>query len=116
MREDHANFPGATHGGLIACALDEVMGQTVFVETGALAVSLEAHVEWLASTPIQQNLTIKSQILHKFGRYFLVGCELYCGRKQCAKSRGLYFQPSAQMMAKMLRLKEIPLEAQAWFK
>ena len=116
MQDDHANFPGATHGGLVACALDEVMGQTVFVDTGALAVSLEAHVEWLASTPIHQNLIITAQIIHKIGQFFLVASEIRCGQKICAKSSGLYFQPTAQMMAKMLRLKDLSLEAQQWFK
>ena len=116
MRETHANFPGATHGGLIACALDEVMGQTVFVDSGALAVSLEARIEWLASTPIHQSLTINAQIIFKIGRFFAVASELRSGHKLCAKSSGLYFQPSAQMMAKMLRLKQLPSEAQSWFK
>lgn len=116
MRENHANFPGAAHGGLVACALDEVMGQTVFVDSGALAVSLEARVEWMASTPINQSLTVKSQIILKIGRFFLVASELRSEQKLCAKSSGLYFQPSARMMAKMLRLKQLPLEVHPWFR
>lgn len=116
MQDSHANFPGASHGGLVACALDEVMGQLVFIDTGALAVSLEAHVEWLASTPIKQHLTITAQIIYKCGPFFLVASELHCGPKLCAKSSGLYFQPTSHMMAKMLRLKELPLGAKPWFK
>ena len=113
----HSNFPGATHGGLVACALDEVMGQSVFVETGALAVSLEANFEWLKSTPVNDYVLIKSKIIHKFGRfYFVIGEVASEDNKVYARSRGLYFQPTSSMMAKMLGMNKMPVEAKQWFK
>lgn len=116
-KDFHSNFPGSIHGGLVACALDEVMGQTVFVETKALAVSLEASFEWLSSTPINNELTIKARISFSLGRfYFVVGEVISSNNIVCARSSGLYFQPTAKSMAKMLRQKELPVEAQKWFR
>jgi len=115
--EKHANFPGAVHGGLVACALDEVMGQNVFISSGSLAISIESIVIWLASSPVNSQLQIKSTIVFNIWRFYFVDgyIELPNGRIS-ARSRGLYFQPTAKQMAKVLKTANFSEGVAKWFK
>lgn len=45
--EDYASYPGIVHGGVVSAAVDEVMGDLLALERGALAFSLTLRTKFL---------------------------------------------------------------------
>ena len=57
-RPEYQNFPGVVHGGVVAAALDECMGQSTYIKSGFLSVSTKMETEWLKPTPANVRLAI----------------------------------------------------------
>lgn len=70
---EHQGYDGIVHGGIISTLLDEVMARYIYSK-GVNAVTARLDVRFRASTPIGEELIIRSNIVRqKGGMYELAG-------------------------------------------
>ena len=96
-------------------ALDETMGQAVFLATGKLAVSMGATVAWHRPVSVTNDYEIVTKIRLIAANVFWVDAAVRCANNQIlASMSGSYFQPRfGQAQAMMKGLEQ---EAKKWFR
>lgn len=75
---DHQSYPERTHGGMIACMLDELVGRSLWVtDMDTYGVTAEIHVKYRKPVPYQTQLKGRGYITKDRGRIFTARGELY---------------------------------------
>ncbi len=63
----HQGFPGHTHGGVIAAALDEAMGWAVY-QAGILAITARLEVRFRRPLPLGERAVVRAWVAQRRGR------------------------------------------------
>ena len=74
VKQDHQGPPGFAHGGVIACALDEVMALCVH-ERGKLAMTGRLEVDLLAPAPVGTFVRVRARVEGEDGRVLELSAE-----------------------------------------
>lgn len=62
IKEKFQGWPGVSHGGIVATALDEAMGHAVTGATNVYSMSVELEVFYLAPVPTGQDLKLLGRV------------------------------------------------------
>lgn len=96
--------PGCVHGGFVAAAFDEVLGQTQSL-TGEPGMTGELVVRYKAPTPLHVELVITGRVVRVEGRKIYTHATLMAGEILCAESEGLFISMSREVFARLLRIR-----------
>ena len=96
--------PGCVHGGFVAAAFDEVLGQTQSL-TGEPGMTGELVVRYKAPTPLHVELVITGRVVKIEGRKIYTHATLTAGDKLCAESEGLFISMNKEVFARLLRIR-----------
>jgi acyl-coenzyme A thioesterase PaaI-like protein len=86
--------PGTVHGGIVAAALDEIMG-LVNVLNGEGAFTGTMSVRFHRPTPIERDLELLGETVGKDGRKILSRAEIRCDGELTASAEGVFIRPRA---------------------
>jgi len=104
-RSSHQGFPGVTHGGIAATAMDEAMGWAMYA-AGAWAMTARMEVKYRKSIPLGEELVVTAGVVRDRGRVL----------EAVAEIRSLAGDRLAEAKALFIRLpKDKELELQAFF-
>ena len=96
--------PGCVHGGFVAAAFDEVLGQTQSL-TGEPGMTGELVVCYKAPTPLHVELVITGRVVKVEGRKIYTHATLTAGDILCAESEGLFISMNKEVFARLLRIR-----------
>ena len=98
----YAGYEGLTHGGIIACLLDEVMGAAAGYEQGRPCFSAELKVRFLAPLPIDKKVILLAERVANKKRLWLTRGEIR-DDEGCiyARAQGKYLPLSDSKRAKI---------------
>ncbi len=96
--------PGCVHGGFVAAAFDEVLGQTQSL-TGEPGMTGELVVRYKAPTPLHVELVIIGRVVKVEGRKIFTHATLTSGDTLCAESEGLFISMNKEVFARLLRIR-----------
>ena len=85
--------PGATHGGIVAAYLDEILGGAAALATGKASVTGELTVRYLKPVPTEAPVLGRGWLVQDHGRYVDVAGQLerFDDRTVLASARGRFF-------------------------
>jgi len=84
--------PQTVHGGMVAMALDELMGLVNFLN-GAGAFTGTMTVRYHRPTPIERELTFLGEMVEADGRKVKSRAEIRCDGELTASAEGLFIRP-----------------------
>ncbi|MBM3730837.1 MAG: PaaI family thioesterase [Actinobacteria bacterium] len=96
--------PGCVHGGFVAAALDEVLGQTQSL-TGEPGMTGELVVRYKAPTPLYVELVITGRVVKVDGRKIYTHATVMAGDTLCAESEALFISMNKEVFARLLRIR-----------
>lgn len=96
--------PGCVHGGFVAAAFDEVLGQTQSL-TGEPGMTGELVVRYKAPTPLHVELVVTGRVVKVEGRKIYTHATLTAGDILCAESEGLFISMNKEVFARLLRIR-----------
>lgn len=75
--DNYQGFPGITHGGIIASALDEMMGRVGLLEENStrLFVTAKMELKYRHSVPLNTPITLKGFLVKDRGRIIIARAE-----------------------------------------
>jgi acyl-coenzyme A thioesterase PaaI-like protein len=101
----HEGAPGLLHGGLLAAAIDEVLGlATCFA--GAPGMTRELTVRYERPTPIHAELHFTGRLDRADGRKLHLSCEVEANGVRTATGHGLFIQVGGEKFAELARTKQ----------
>jgi acyl-coenzyme A thioesterase PaaI-like protein len=101
----HEGAPGLLHGGLLAAAIDEVLGvATSFA--GAPGMTRELTVRYERPTPIHTQLHFTGKLDRADGRKLHVSCEVEANGVRTATAHGLFIQVGGEKFAEFAKAKK----------
>jgi len=104
-RSSHQGFPGVTHGGIAATAMDEAMGWAMYA-AGAWAMTAKIEVKYRKAIPLGEELVVTAGVVRDRGRVL----------EAVAEIRSLAGDRLAEAKALFVRLpKDKERELQAFF-
>ena len=104
-RDAHQGYPGVTHGGIAAAAMDEAMGWAMYA-AGAWAMTAKIEVKYRKSIPLGEELVVTAGVVRDRGRMLEAAAEI----------RSLAGDRLAEAKALFVRLpKDKERELQAFF-
>lgn len=84
-----AGAPGRAHGGLIAAALDDLMGHVLVLQaTPAYTVKLDT--EYLAASPIDEVIEVRAWLESRERRRLVIKAEARAGGNVTVRAEGLF--------------------------
>jgi acyl-coenzyme A thioesterase PaaI-like protein len=89
----HVGAPGHAHGGAVAAAFDDVLGQ-VLVVLDRPAVTASLTVEFLAPALLGRRLDLRASVERTDGRKLHLAGQMRDGEFLVAEARGLFLQIS----------------------
>lgn len=92
--------PGHVHGGLIAAALDELLGATQAL-SGSPGMTAQLDVSYRAPTPLHVPLRLESTLDNVVGRKIYTSGRVYNGDTLCAEATGLFISIDFAAIAAM---------------
>ena len=101
----HEGAPGLLHGGLLAAAVDEVLGVTTAF-AGAPGMTRELTVRYERPTPIHTALHFTGRLDRADGRKLHVSCEVEANGVRTATAHGLFIQVGGEKFAEFARAKQ----------
>lgn len=81
--------PGRAHGGVLALAIDDLMGH-VLVVLGLPAYTVRLDVEYVAPPPLDAPLELRSWAVRHEGRRLTIGAEVRSAGDLLARAEGLF--------------------------
>lgn len=96
--------PGCVHGGFVAAAFDEVLGQTQAL-SGEPGMTGELVVRYKAPTPLHTELVITGRVVRVEGRKIYTHATLTNGDTLCAESEGLFISMNKEVFARLLKIR-----------
>jgi acyl-coenzyme A thioesterase PaaI-like protein len=66
-RNSHQGYPGVTHGGIAAAAMDEAMGWAMYA-AGAWAMTAKMEVKYRRAIPLNEELVVTAGVVRDRGR------------------------------------------------
>ena len=66
-RDSHQGYPGVTHGGIAATAMDEAMGWAMYA-AGAWAMTAKMEVKYRKAIPLNEELVVTAGVVRDRGR------------------------------------------------
>ena len=96
--------PGCVHGGFVAAAFDEVLGQ-VQAMTGEPGMTGELVVRYKSPTPLHVELVCTGRVVKVEGRKIYTHATLMVGDRLCAESEGLFISMNKEVFARLLRIR-----------
>lgn len=96
--------PGCVHGGFVAAAFDEVLGQ-VQALTGEPGMTGELVVRYKSPTPLHVELVCTGRVVKVEGRKIYTYATLMVGDRLCAESEGLFISMNKEVFARLLRIR-----------
>jgi uncharacterized protein (TIGR00369 family) len=92
--------PGHTHGGVIACILDDAMGKVNKLRH-VVALTREMTIEYLKPVPLHKPLRVEGRELSVHGRQHINTAEILNDKNEVlARSRGIFIAIPEKMFAK----------------
>lgn len=92
--------PGHVHGGLIAAALDELLGATQAL-SGSPGMTAQLDVSYRAPTPLHVPLRLEATLDNVIGRKIYTSGRVYNGDTLCAEATGLFISIDFAAIAAM---------------
>jgi uncharacterized protein (TIGR00369 family) len=90
--------PGHTHGGVIACILDDAMGKVNKLHH-VVALTREMTIEYLKPVPLHKPLRVEGRELSVHGRQHINTAEILNDKNEVlARSRGIFIAIDAEKM------------------
>jgi acyl-coenzyme A thioesterase PaaI-like protein len=89
-RSSHQGFPGVTHGGISAAAMDEAMGWAMYA-AGAWAMTARMEVKYRSPVPMGEELVVTAQVVRDRGRLLEATAELRtCSGDRLAEAKAIF--------------------------
>jgi acyl-coenzyme A thioesterase PaaI-like protein len=101
----HEGAPGLLHGGLLAAAIDEVLGMTTSF-SGSPGMTRELTVRYERPTPIHVELRFTGRLDRVDGRRLYVSCEVEADGVRTATAHGVFVQVGGEKFAELARAKK----------
>jgi acyl-coenzyme A thioesterase PaaI-like protein len=90
--------PGYVHGGMIACAFDEVLG-IANIQSGNPGMTGTLTIRYRRPTPLFTEVRMKAWVDRVEGRRIISKGELWAGDTLCAEADGTFIQPRPELAA-----------------
>jgi acyl-coenzyme A thioesterase PaaI-like protein len=100
----HEGAPGLLHGGLLAAAIDEVLGMATSF-SGSPGMTRELTVRYERPTPIHAPLHFTGRLDRAEGRRLHVSCEVEANGVRTATAHGVFIQVGGEKFAELARAK-----------
>jgi acyl-coenzyme A thioesterase PaaI-like protein len=101
----HEGAPGLLHGGLLAAAVDEVLGVATSF-SGDPGMTRELTVRYERPTPIHAELHFTGRLDRVEGRKLHVSCEVQVNGVRSATATGVFIQVGGEKFAELARAKK----------
>jgi acyl-coenzyme A thioesterase PaaI-like protein len=101
----HEGAPGILHGGLLAAAIDEVLGMATSF-SGDPGMTRELTVRYERPTPIHAPLHFTGRLDRAEGRRLHVSCEVEANGVRTATAHGLFIRVGGEKFAELSRAKK----------
>jgi acyl-coenzyme A thioesterase PaaI-like protein len=101
----HEGAPGLLHGGLLAAAIDEVLGMATSF-SGSPGMTRELTVRYERPTPIHVELHFTGRLERAEGRKLRLACEVEANGVRTATAHGLFIQVGGEKFAELARAKK----------
>lgn len=85
--------PGRAHGGILALAVDDLMGH-VLVVCGTPAYTVRLEVEYLAAPPVDEPIQLRAWLDSRDGRRLTIRAEAHAGADVLLRAEGLFISVS----------------------
>jgi acyl-coenzyme A thioesterase PaaI-like protein len=95
VAEPHQGAPGLAHGGVLAAAVDEVMGASNWLLM-APAVTARLEVDFGAPVPVGRTVEVTAAIVGQSGRKVYTIADARVGDRPVMHARGLFLQVELQ--------------------
>jgi acyl-coenzyme A thioesterase PaaI-like protein len=108
----HEGAPGLLHGGLLAAAIDEVLGMATSF-SGSPGMTRELTVRYERPTPIHVELRFTGRLDRAEGRKLQLSCEVEAHGARTATAHGLFIQVSGEKFAEFAKASKAQRGARA---
>ncbi len=89
-RAEYRGFHGILHGGIVAAALDEVMGWTAILLEGTMAVTAKLELRYRNPAPAEGTYRLEGEILERRGRRLVIGARCTRDAVEIAEAEGVF--------------------------
>lgn len=92
--------PGHVHGGFVAAAFDEVLGQAQSL-TGRPGMTGRLSTTYRAPTPLHVEIVFRGWVESVEGRKILTRATAHCGETLCAECEGLFLSMPPELLGRL---------------
>lgn len=89
-RPEYGGFHGILHGGILATAMDEILGWTTILVAGQMAVTATLDIKYRRPAPPTATYELKGTLVERRGRRLLVEAACSTAKDVIAEASGLF--------------------------
>lgn len=89
-RAEYRGFHGILHGGIVAAALDEVMGWTAILLEGTMAVTAKLELRYRNPAPAEGTYELEGEIVQRSGRRLIIAATCTRNATTIAEAEGVF--------------------------
>ena len=93
-REEYRGFDGILHGGIVAAALDEVMGWTAILSEGVMALTAKLELRYRNPAPSDGTYLLEGRVAERRGRRLVLEAKCSVGDTTIADATGIFLATS----------------------
>ena len=108
-KEGFENYPGMIHGGIMTTILDELLGFSIYHETGMFAVSVKAKLQWRKPMNVGDEIIGWAKIVSRYKQFYKAEGFLYNQHGDCIQSMsGVYYTPNERLFRRLTGIRKLP--------
>jgi acyl-coenzyme A thioesterase PaaI-like protein len=89
-RPEYRGFDGILHGGIVATALDEMLGWTAILVDGVLAVTAKLELRYRNPAPADIPYRLEGRVADRRGKRLILEANCTAGDQPIADARGVF--------------------------
>ncbi len=93
-RDEYRGFDGILHGGIVASALDEVLGWTAILVEGVMAVTAKLELRYRNPAPAIGTYTLEGRVSERRGKRLILEGTCAVGNTTIAEATGIFLATS----------------------
>ena len=89
-RPEFRGFDGVLHGGIVAAALDEVLGWTAILVADSMAVTAKLELRYRRPAPERGTYLLEGRVVERRGRRLIMEATAQVGGETVAEASGIF--------------------------
>ena len=92
---EYCGFDGILHGGIVATALDEILGWTAILVEGEVAVTAKLEIRYWNPAPAEGTYELEGRVVERRDKRLILEGVCFAGGKTIAEALGIFLATSA---------------------